>query len=126
MKNYQLILSETELVLLQKETKALVERAKRNPASFAEVGAALSVLSEKLDQAQAIKENRSKTKKPAAAAFNLCPEHPNYSAQRAPSIDCPGHWEAYKLMNPTEYDRAKRKYDRMKSTRSNTKRNRDQ
>ncbi len=113
MKNYQVILTEEELEILKKETQLLVERAKRDVNKYSDIGAKLSQLSETLSGAQVIKQNTADRKKgQAAKALNLCPDHPTYSAVRPPTIDCSGHWAAYRLMNPNNYDRARRNFER--------------
>lgn len=41
-----------------------------------------------------------------------CTEHPTYGAKRAPRKDCSNCWDMYKMYNPTNYDRARRNFDR--------------
>jgi hypothetical protein len=114
---------------LEKIFQSMMAKAIENPSQFVDVAYELEDIkqalknqttkSDKQDLAKNQKEIYARRSKEKAYTPNLCPEHPTYSGQRVPTIDCEGHWAAYKKMNPMKYDMQRRKYERNKKTNSN-------
>jgi hypothetical protein len=116
MTKYQIELDEHQMDLVEKTINAMISRAKRDTAHLFDVGLNLEYLKIAFDEAKANpieqEKPKRKTKKEADYQPKLCPDHPTYTARRPPTIDCEGHWEAYKLMNPLKYERARAKFER--------------
>lgn len=56
---------------------------------------------------------RRKTRSPVNAnALLYCATHPSYGAKRTPRTNCDDCWAAYKKLNPTKADAARRKFER--------------
>lgn len=114
---------------LEKFYEGIISRAKENPDRFVDIAYELEDLkqalknlntkSDKQDLADNQKQIYSRRSKEKPYTPNLCPEHPTYSGQRVPTIDCEGHWAAYKKMNPMKYEMQRRKYERSKKSNSN-------
>lgn len=51
---------------------------------------------------------------------NLCSDHPDNAMVRPPRTSCSGCWEAYRRMNPTKYDVARRDFDRRERVKAET------
>jgi hypothetical protein len=104
----------------------LIEKAKIDPSKYVDLAFELEDMKQALANVETQQDPKTKAertiKKPIKRdkpyTPNLCPEHPTYGGERVPSIDCEGHWAAYKKMNPLKYDQARRKYERNKKADS--------
>lgn len=105
----------------------MYDKAKSDPGRFVDLAFVLEDMKQGLANVKSITSSEEKREEAKAAKEKkargsytpkLCPEHPTYSGQRVPTIDCEGHWAAYKKMNPLKYDAARRKYERNKKTNS--------
>lgn len=110
MKYYRTTLTPQEHELLSTHIENLISRAKQDINKFLDTGAVLESILIQLRDAEEVVVKEEKVKNTYVP--NLCKEHPNYEAKRAPTIDCDGHWEAYKRLNPTKYEAARRKFER--------------
>ncbi len=113
---------------LEKLLGNMYDKARSDPGRFVDLAFVLEDMKQALKNIKSVtssEERRQEVKeakeKKARSSYtpNLCPEHPTYSGQRVPTIDCEGHWAAYKKMNPLKYEAARRKYDRIKKSNSN-------
>ena len=118
MKQYQTTLTAAQHDFLTKHFEMLVGKAKREPSTYATVGAMIEEILIQFQESEeiVIKEEPSASVKDLYVP-NLCKEHPQYKAVQAPTIDCQGHWDAYKKMNPTKYEAARRKFERSRNDR---------
>lgn len=116
MKQFRPTLSATQHQWLIDQLDSFARMATRDAVKFADLGAMIQEVRGVIADAEEIEidEGNKGTGRKADSVFlpNLCKEHPSYTAKRAPSIDCDGHWEAYKKMNPLKYEAARRKFER--------------
>lgn len=110
---------------LEKIFTGIMSKAMEDPTRYVDIGYELEDLKQALknqntrsDKQDLIDNRREARSKEKPYMPNLCPDHPSYSGQRVPTIDCEGHWKAYKKMNPLKYDMQRRKYERNKKTNS--------
>jgi len=60
-----------------------------------------------------------KTSQPAKMRANLCEDHPYYGAIRSPQHDCSGCWNAYKSLNPNNFEKKRRDFERKMAKQAN-------
>ncbi len=121
MTKYKIELDSHQMELLEKTIRAMISRAKRDTENLLDLGIDLEKIQIAFNEAKdnPIEEPKAKRQKRTEPAYQakLCPDHPTYTASRPPTIDCEGHWEAYKKMNPLKYERARAKYERNSQTK---------
>lgn len=105
----------------------MYDKAKSDPTRFVDLAFTMEDMKQALANVKSLTSTEEKKEIIKAAkekkgrdSFQpkLCPEHPSYSGMRVPTVDCEGHWAAYKKMNPLKYDAARRKYERIKNSNS--------
>ncbi len=55
-------------------------------------------------------------RKPAVPIRDGCEDHPTYGGQRRPQRDCAACWALYKKLNPMNYAKARRDFERKNRT----------
>lgn len=115
MTTYTITIESKETFEWLKSTfESFEKKAMLDPSRWSGIVEHLSNIKLAIEETEIEKETPVRKKKEEYLP-NLCPDHPTYTAERPPKVDCKGHWEAYKKMNPLAYAAARRKYDRSKN-----------
>ena len=109
-------LTEENAIIVPRVLDALVSAADVEHAEA--IGVPKKVVREdkKIVAAEEKEKKARRKKKPKPVKYDLCPKHPRNAMKKRPSTDCEGCWAAYKKMNPMNYEKARRDFERKQTS----------